>query len=391
MRMAIAWPERWNGAFIAVGNGGAGGRIEEKTILQYAGQGYVAASTDMGTAPNPLLKGIDNPEVWKDYGYRATYLMTEVAKEEIKKRFRSKPEVSVFNGISTGGQQALAMAQRYPDSYDEIIAGVPAHSRTRLHSYFLWNYRHSYEEGGRRLFTKTQEENYRQAALEYFAERETFPRAKGRFISNPEWTEADMEAVIWLAVKKDDTFTSRHTEMLRMLQLGPVHAETGEKLYDGIPPAAAIYMSKQNLFLFNWIFGKDINYFDINFGDDIDKYFALLREYLDADSPDLDAFKARGGKLILYSGTQDASVPYHATLKYYRALIKRYGTPEEVQSFCRYYLLPGRNHLGGPGVQELYKPLEAIRAWREKGKVPEMYGISCTEHYKVLIRNLFNP
>jgi len=42
--------------------------------------GYAVATTDMGTAPNSD-SGIDNHEVWKDFGFRATHLMTVVAKQ----------------------------------------------------------------------------------------------------------------------------------------------------------------------------------------------------------------------------------------------------------------------------------------------------------------------
>ena len=382
-RATVALPDDWNGRLVGVGSGGYAGSLNEAEVRRYAARGFAAVTTDLGTAPDPKIAGWDNAEVVADFGHRATHLATVVARERVLRKFGRPPRASYFVGISTGGQQAFSLAQRHPEDYDGIIAGVPAHSRTALHAYFLWNWQHTRRKDGTPLFTKEQEAAYRAATLAHFAGRERFPRARGRFISDPRWDVADRMAVVERARRLDPSLTDAHAEALRALQDGPVHASTGKRLFDGIPPNAAFEPACSNLYLFNWAFGPDIDYWEIDFAGDIDRYFAMFSAELDADGIDLDAFRARGGKMVVYSGTQDGSVPYHATLDWYRRVTDRIGSVEETQTFCRYYLLPGRNHIGGPGVQELVRPLEALRLWCEKGKAPSFEGVSCTENYKI--------
>lgn len=383
IRCRILLPDDWNGRLVGVGNGGAGGGLNTRGLAGYAACGYATVTTDLGTAPNPRIAGCGNPDVVADFGHRATHLMTLEAKARVAARYGRPPKRSYFFGESTGGQQAFSLAQRHPEDYDGIIAGVPAHSRTALHAYFLWNWQHTRDADGRPLFTPAQEQAYKAAALAHFAGRETFPHARGRFISDPRWDAADRRAVVEGAQRLDPSITDAQAEALRALQDGPVHAVTGKRLFDGIPPAADFAPACSNLFLFNWVFGPDVDYRAIDFAGDIDRYFAELADDLDADDPNLDAFRARGGKMVVYSGTQDSCVPYHATLDYYQRLVSRVGSLEETQKFCRYYLLPGRNHMGGPGVQELCGTLEAVRIWSEKGRAPAFLGVSCTEGYKV--------
>ena len=45
-----------------------------------------------------------------------------------------------FWGCSTGGQQALSEAQRYPNDFNGIIAGDPGNNRTHLNAGFLWQF-----------------------------------------------------------------------------------------------------------------------------------------------------------------------------------------------------------------------------------------------------------
>jgi len=93
---------KWNGRFIGLGNGGSAGHINSMGLAGFMASGEVAATTDMGTAPNDS-SGDGNPEVWKDFGFRATHLMTVAAKQVIKAYYGKDPTCSYFSGGSTAG------------------------------------------------------------------------------------------------------------------------------------------------------------------------------------------------------------------------------------------------------------------------------------------------
>jgi feruloyl esterase len=357
--------DKWNGRFLGQGNGGAAGKINPGSLSGPSGAGYAVATTDMGTAPNSD-SGVGNQEVWKDFGFRATHLMTLAGKQIVRAYYGKDPEFSYFSGGSTGGQQALQEAQRYPEDYDGIAAAIPAHCRTPLHAYFLWND----QILAKCPFSKSQEASVIAAGNEFTAARE-IPLAAGKFVSDPRCTPQDIEAVIALARQKDSTLTDAHAAALRKLFDGPHHAVTGERIFNGIPFGSTLESAHGHLYLFKWVFGPDKQTPDINFGADIDTYTAALGPWLNAENPDLTAFEKRGGKLLMTVGSADSVVPYHATLDYYERVIERFGGLDQVQSFFRFYLIPGMAHGGGPGVNQPPNLVDPLRAWREKGTAPE--------------------
>lgn len=356
----------WNGRFIGLGNGGAAGVIHAGSLAGAIHGGNAVATTDLGTAPN-ADSGIGNREVWKDFGFRATHLMTTTAKQVVKAYYGKDPTFSYFNGGSTGGQQALQEAQRYPDDYDGIVANVPAHCRTPLHAYFLWN-----DQILRRCpFTPAQQEAVRQAGIAYMASREV-PQAAGKLVSDPRCTAEDIAAVIALARSKDPTLTDAHAEALRKLFDGPRHAVTGERIFCGIPFGSTFDIAHGNLYLFKWVFGAKRDLMSIDFGADIDTYTAALGPYLNAENADLERFAQRGGKLLMISGSADSCVPYHASLDYYERVAERCGSLEQARSFIRLFIIPGMSHGPGPGINKLPGALQLVTAWREKGVAPDV-------------------
>lgn len=366
IHVEIWLPEKakWNGRFLGLGNGGAAGNINPSIFIWPVQQGYAVASTDMGTSPN-ADSGIGNREVWKDFGYRATHLMTVEAKRVVRAYYGRDPEFSYFSGGSTGGQQAMQESQRYPEDYDGILARVPAHCRTPLHAYFLWNY----QILRKCPFSAEQEANVIAAGNEYMSGREA-PQTAGRLISDPRCTSEDIEAVIALARRKDPSLTEEHAKALRQLFSGPVHEVTGERVFNGLPFGSTFGIACGNLYLFGWVFGKEKALETINFAEDLDAYTAALGPYLNAENPDLRPFEKQGGKLIIVSGTADSCVPYHATLDYYERVVDVFGSLEMTRRFCRFYMIPGMSHGPGPGVNSLPDLLNLLVQWREQGIEP---------------------
>jgi feruloyl esterase len=92
-----------------------------------------------------------------------------------------------------------------------------------------------------------------------------------------------------------------------------------------------------------------------------------------ANDPDLSAFRAHGGKIIMYHGWQDASIPPFSTVDYYAAVQRRGGS----SAFARLYMIPAGYHcLFGPepdehpseiGVPDFLTPL---MDWVERGTAP---------------------
>ena len=380
--------ENWNGRFLGLGNGGSGGGIGWGALADGVRKGFAAATTDMGTAPR-VDDLIGDPERWADFGHRSTHLMTTVSKALLTLYYGKPAQYSYFVGGSTGGQQALSEAQRYPEDYDGIIAGVPANNRTLLHAYFLWNYQATHTADGKAMFTKEQVRNLTAAAVACFKKKKG-ELPQDAFIADPRGDETIAEEIISLARRADQTLTEEQCEAIRKIYTGPVNPRTGERIYTPMPFGSEFstpgILRQQNLrttagllYVFRWVFGKGYHYMNFDFDHDMDTYHNALAEHVNANNPDLHAFQNRGGKLIMYSGSADPIVPYQDAVSYYERVIENQQSLEATMGFIRYFLLPGMSHGNdGPGAQYpayledgTQAPLDAVIAWRELGKAPD--------------------
>ncbi len=104
---------------------------------------------------------------------------------------------------------------------------------------------------------------------------------------------------------------------------------------------------------------------------------------LDATSPDLSRFAARGGKLILYHGWDDPAISPLNTVAYVASVEEQMGK-EKTGAFLRLYMVPGVEHCSsGPGASAFgqlgiataagpkYGLFDSLVNWVEKGSPDE--------------------
>lgn len=373
-------PDNWNGIFIGCGNGGMAGNINYNDLIRYSRLGYAVANTDMGTSRG-RNSGIDNPDVWKDFGWRATHLMTEMSKTIIKEYYGKKESYSYFIGSSTGGQQAYSEAQRFPEDYDGIIAGVPANNRVLLHAYFLWNHNHLRTKEGRVMFSSEDVNKITDIANEYFNLKGD-GEEKNNYISFPYINKSTITDFLDYLKGECPEFSKEQLSSLEAIYRGPVNAKTNVQIYNGMPIGSEIYfcgiMNCQEeespfFYPFIWVFGETYDGYNFDFSDDLNKLYNKLSPDLNANNPDLSAFYNRGGKMIAFSGSADPCVPYPDALKYYNRVCEKMGGYETVKKFFKFYMLPGKDHgFNGRGVNDIWaneskdELLYVLREWCEK-------------------------
>ena len=385
IRHELWLPLEWNGIFLGVGNGGLAGLLRYERLPLGVRNGCATAHSDMGTSDG-RARGAKNPEIHKDFGWRATYLMTKVCKQ-ITECFYGKPiSYSYFLGRSTGGQQALGLAQRYPREYNAIVAGVPGFDRTHLHTYFLWSYNSMHRADGSCLFTKDEIQVITQKAIAYC--QETGITEKGKpFISLP---PTDKEFLAGF-VGSLDFLTQEQKTALLAVYTGPADPKTGQQIHYGMPmgsestPTGMLAMlgaESPYFYPFVWAFGADYKGSSFDFSGDMEALDQYLAENLNATDPDLTEFFAAGGKLLMYSGSADACVPYPGAVDYFHRVCA--ACPEAAKAQLRYFILPGMDHtaeiyLHGKAIMngqyEVANNLEIIRKWHEEGIIPEQFAV----------------
>ena len=94
-----------------------------------------------------------------------------------------------------------------------------------------------------------------------------------------------------------------------------------------------------------------------------------LTRIQDLNKSDLSAFQARGGKILMAHGSHDALVSTRATAQYWARIRSTMGAAK-VDSFARYYEIPGYGHAVSSVFNASWDSLTTLENWVEKGTAP---------------------
>lgn len=427
IQFRVALPVTWNSKVVMFGGGGFNGSIpsvvgnvpngpvDQPTPL---GRGYATFASDSGHQANAYGSQDGsfalNEEAARNFGGDALKKTRDAAVFLVKAHYAAdKIQKAYFAGGSTGGREALAAITRWPADWDGAIAWYPA-----------WNDAVALLAGQRVTRALAQPGAYpnqakRKAVYDAAIEAcDGLDGAMDGLISNQQRCNAIFDPSTALLNGNPLRCTGgadTGDTCLSDAQIGALNTfntdtrlnfalASGERHYPGFNvwgadlgmlgasplqptvtflgigttqpampmPRTAPYVS---VLVDQWIkysVTRDPNFNSLSldpenpgpWGGRISELSTLLDTQVN-----LDAFAAKGGKLLLAHGLSDILVSSRATEDYYQRLQSRMG-PSEVAKFARYYEVAGFGHAVSTVFNAAWDSLTALENWAEKGAIP---------------------
>lgn len=402
IRFEAQLPDAWNGRFFMGGGGGFVGSIQN-SALSTVNDGYATIGTDTGHRGRGAEWALDHPERQVNFGHLAIHRTAEVGKALIRAHYGKGPEYSYFKGCSRGGGQAMIEAQRYPDDFDGIIAGAPAQAWPAFGAEFVQNIKLNFPDPEKLDTPVVTRANLELLERSVLGECDELDGVLDGVMEDPRDCSFDPTS---LPVCEDgqlgpDCVSEQQRDAIAAVY-DPVLNSRGQ-IHPGQPFGSEVdgwsdwitglnkglyedsgYPSLQFYFaveFFKYFVYEDPNWdyrtFDV---ESFEKDTRFVSRMLDSTDPDLSAFKAHGGKLIVWHGWSDAALSALVSIAYYETVEQ---LDPDVRDYFRFYLLPGVRHCGrGPGPNRVDWD-KAIVDWVENGIAPGMQVASKREDGKV--------
>ena len=313
------------------------------TSLDYAiSAGYAGVSSDLGhrSYGTDASWALNRTDLVQEFGYSATHDMTVAAKTFIHDYYGTAQTHSYFYGGSAGGRQGLMEAQRYPTDYNGIASLSPAQNWTHITSGMIAQ---ELDLGG------SGSSNAQLTAAQATALNDAVVKAcdaldglTDGLITDP--TKCAFDPVSLSCAKKGGANCLSDAQLAAVKKLyRPLtrSASAASIVYGPLPYGSEYEWSCSVLHdAFNFPFADswfqnevyadpawDFKTFNVNV--DVPYADALLGDTLNASSPNLDSYKAAGGKLLIAQGQSDAIVvPQNTTSIMRRSRIAMARTPE---------------------------------------------------------------
>jgi feruloyl esterase len=348
-------------------------------------EGHTGGETDGRWAKNSLALRVV-------FGLTSEHSLAQMARAVITAYYGQPASFRYYDGCSTGGREALMLAQRYPGDFNGIIAGAPASNLAPLALLNAWLVTRNTGPGGHQILTAGQIPALHAAVIGACG------NAHG-IIADPRHCGFNPASIQCPPGQDTDVcLTPVQVRAVREFYRGPTDRR-GRSLYNGglpygselgwignfVQPASdtaapadttdaslALHYLKYMAFIPNP--PDRFTLADVRFTDAEFRKLNLLGDAIyNANEPNLHAFAARGGKLILYHGWADQSIPPWSTLDYYAAVERTSGGFRASQAFSRLYMIPGAYHcLFAPDGSSINLAdfLTPLISWVQHGTAP---------------------
>jgi feruloyl esterase len=399
----VTLPERWNGRFYMIGNGGhAGdaldnpGRLAQRNAALAVGFAFAQTNTGHYASEEPGASfALSDPQKAIDYAYRAIH-MTATTTKAIAADYYGRPVSHAYwNSCSNGGRQGLIEAQRFPEDFDGIIANAPWVDQTGFTVGAIWN---------QQALTETPVTAAKMALVadRVMATCDAVDGLTDGLIDDPrncDFAPARDVPTCAAGTDTDACLTPAQAEAVAKVYSGP--ASNGKPYFPGFMPGSEAVTTggfggggTPASGWMNVIVPREPggNAADFGLADNTMKYLVHVppnpewdfREFdfdrdipmlegwgalANAKDPDLRNFRARGGKIIMTYGWADSILQPLMGVNYYERAVEENGP--DTPDFFRLFMVPGMAHCQGGIGPDRHDAVTAIIDWVEADEAPE--------------------
>lgn len=403
----INLPSPWNHKALHFGGGGFDGDVRSgKGNVPHAWpgamsplqRGYATFGSDSGhTGSDPDASFAMNDEALRNFTGEALKKLRDVAQALMLRHYGSGPTLTYFAGGSTGGREAMSVAQRYPRDYQGVIANYPALEFVGMMMRVNAMAQSLYGPGGFTSWGKLDSLNKKVIAacdrLDGLADGLINSVDTCRFdpqvlrcaynidLGDGCLTDAQLRTVrslsddmpLGFALANGINTAPPYGILAGTNFSGPLDIGVSRTLLD--PPVLGLngYIASMHSEYLKHFVTRNPKYSPFEF-DPISAgpWQARVKQVSalhDATSVDLQAFTQRGGKILLMHGTSDTVVPFSTSVRYVGRLRQALGD-EAVRGFLRFYGVAGMGHGEGRYFMA-WKSLDMLEDWVERGVPPQ--------------------
>ncbi|WP_439659194.1 tannase/feruloyl esterase family alpha/beta hydrolase [Lentzea sp. HUAS TT2] len=413
IKMRVALPHGWNGKALMFGGGGYNGTIPALTgNVPFAAadapaplaRRYATFASDsghqQGAGSVPSLDGSFgvNDEAVRNFAAGDALKKTHDASLFlIRRAFGKNPARTFFAGGSTGGREALVVAQRWPRAFDGVISGFPAWNNL-AEGLYLGHLTQVLSRPGAFPGPAKQTLLYDSVIAACDGQDGVLDRVVSnqrcqfdpRVLRCPDGADTGPTCL-------SDPQIGAVTAMSTAFRW-PYRVASGETQYPGFPFLSGADMRTPFLGFGTTAPANPMpvtSGYGMQYWDQWVKYFLTrdpgfnsldldpsrpgkwlgriseLSEIQDRNNVDLRPFARSGGKLLLLHGSADELVSHRSTNDYYERVRDLLG-PKTTDEFLRYYLVQGANHanFGTPAFVAGWDSLTALEHWVASGQSP---------------------
>ena len=415
IRFEVNLPTKWNGKAVQFGGGGFDGwlggtnglnrnPVSVKSEPGPLARGFATFGGDSGHHKRYFLlpdivnavnaSFAQNMEMRRNFAQDGLKKTHDAAVAIMARRYGMGPHRMFFLGGSTGGREAYFVVQRWPEDYDGVLGAYAGWNQTELDLQYIRVSQAMYAKGGFLPKSKT-----RLLASSVMNRCDDLDGIRDGLIANVAACHFDPATLLCPAAGSGKNCLT--AQELKTVETFATEQRTAQPLWNGVQMMPgfnvlagadltgsmgilhhAEHPPKILLNSFYYVVGDqvlrffltgDVHYnalqFDTTTGGKYAGDLLPQSKAADASEADLTAFARHGGKFLMLHGTADATIPTDSTTMYYKMVHSRM-SPEEMDGFLRFYLVPGFGH--GRGVFDAgFDALGVLDRWVDSGVAPK--------------------